>query len=127
MPVILVVDDDVQIREWMKGVLERDGYSVLEAGNGNQACAWYDRLQPDLVVMDMYMPDKEGLETILKMRRHRVPAKILAISGNFYESYDVGAIAKTFGAETALQKPFSAKELLEQVKLLLETGDRSGN
>ncbi|MBI3806563.1 MAG: response regulator [Nitrospirae bacterium] len=122
MPLILVVDDDVQARKWMQTVLEAEGYRVLEAGDGNEALAQYALHQPDLVVMDIYMPGKEGLETILQLSNHYLTVKVLAVSGNFYEGYDVGTLAKSFGAKGILPKPFSAKELLDQVETLLKTG-----
>lgn len=120
-PVILVVDDDVQVRKWTLTFLEVEGYEVLEAKDGNESLALCTLHQPDLVVIDVYMPGKEGLETILLMRKHHSAVKILAISGHFHEGDDVGTTAKSFGANAILAKPFSTKELLNQIETLLKT------
>lgn len=120
-PLILVVDDDDQVRKWTLTFLEVEGYEVLEAKDGNEALALSTLHHPDLVVIDVYMPGKEGLETIQLMRKQHLTVKIIAISGHFYEGYDVGTIAKAFGANAILPKPFSAKELLNQVETLLKT------
>jgi len=121
MPLILVVDDDVQARKWTLTFLEVEGYEVLEAKDGNEALALSTLHQPDLVVIDVYMPGKEGLKTIQLMRKQHLTVKILAISGHFYEGYDVGTVAKAFGASAILPKPFSTKELLDQIETLLKT------
>jgi DNA-binding response OmpR family regulator len=121
MPLILVVDDDVQARKWTLTFLEVEGYEVLEAKDGNEALALSTLHQPDLVVIDVYIPGKEGLKTIQLMRKQHLTVKILAISGHFYEGYDVGTVAKAFGANAILPKPFSTKELLDQIETLLKT------
>jgi DNA-binding response OmpR family regulator len=120
-PVILVVVDDVQVRKWTLTFLEVEGYEVLEAKNGNEALALSTLHQPDLVVIDVYMPGEEGLETIQLMRKQHLTVKTIAISGHFYEGYDVGTIAKAFGANAILSKPFSTKELLNHIETLLKT------
>lgn len=119
LPLILVVDDDEQVREWLRIVLEEEGYRVAEAGDGNQAFKTIDREVPDLVVLDMLLPDKDGLETILQLRSERESVKILAISGQPIDAYDVFKVATTFGAHAALGKPFRAETLLEQVGSLV--------
>ena len=118
---ILVVDDDVQARKWTLTFLEVEGYEVLEAKDGNEALALSTLHQPDLVVINVYIPGKEGLKTIQLMRKQHLTVKILAISGHFYEGYDVGTVAKAFGANAILPKPFSTKELLDQIETLLKT------
>jgi|CXWL01.1.fsa_nt_gi DNA-binding response OmpR family regulator len=120
-PLILVVDDDVQARKWTLTFLEVEGYEALEAKDGNEALALSTLHQPDLVVIDVHMPGKEGLETILLMRKHHLTAKILAISDHFYEGDDVGTIAKSFGANAILSRPFSIKEFLDHIETLLKT------
>jgi two-component system KDP operon response regulator KdpE len=121
-PLILIVDDNVQVRRWMRTILEVKGYRVLEAGDGSEALAQYALHQPELVVIDIYMPGRDGLETITLIRKQHVTVKILAISGNFSKGYNVGAMAEALGAKGTLSKPFNSKELLDQVETLLKTG-----
>jgi CheY-like chemotaxis protein len=121
-PLILVVDDDVQAGKWTRTLLEVEGgYEVLEAKDGNEALALSTHHQPDLAVIDVYMPGGEGLEAILLMRRHYLRVKILAISGHFHEGDDAGRIAKSFGANAILSRPFSTEELLNCIETLLKT------
>jgi DNA-binding response OmpR family regulator len=121
IPLILVVNDDVQAGKWTRTFLEVEGYEALEAKDGNEALALSTLHQPDLAVIDVYMPGKEGLETIRLMRKHYLTVKILAISGHFHEGDDVGTTAKSFGANAILSKPFSTKELLNHIETLLKT------
>ncbi len=120
-PLILVVDDDVQAGKWTRTRLEVEGYEALEAKDGNEALALSTLHQPDLAVIEVYMPGEEGLEAILLMRRHYLTVKILAISGHFHEGDDVGTTAISFGANAILSKPFSTEELLKHIKTLLKT------
>jgi DNA-binding response OmpR family regulator len=120
MASILLVDDDEQLRPMLKIVLERAGHVVNEAGNGKEALASYSRQQTELVVTDLVMPDKEGLETIIELRRSYPALKIIAMSGggrtgvqNYLD------LAIKFGANHVLNKPFTNQELLEGVRLLL--------
>lgn len=118
-PLILVVDDDEQVREWLRIVLEEEGYRVIEAGDGNQAFKTMEQAVPDLVVLDMFLPDKDGLETILQLRNERASVKVLAVSGQPIDAYDVFKVATTFGAHAALAKPFRAEALIERVRSLV--------
>src|SRR5687767_10081306 len=120
MATILLVDDDEQLRPMLKMVLERAGHVVNEAGNGKEALMSYSRQQTELVVTDLVMPDKEGLETIIELRRAHPGLKIIAMSGggrtgasNYLE------LAVKFGANHILNKPFSNQELLDGVKMLV--------
>jgi len=120
MASILLVDDDEQLRPMLKMVLERAGHVVNEAGNGKEALVSYGRQQTELVVTDLVMPDKEGLETIMELRRTYPDLKIIAMSGggrtgaaNYLE------LAVKFGANHILNKPFSNQELLDGVQKLV--------
>src|SRR5688572_11536935 len=124
MASILLVDDDEQLRLMLKMVLEHAGHVVNEACNGKEALMSYSRQQTELVVTDLVMPHKEGLETIMELRRTYPDLKIIAMSGggrtgaqNYLE------LAMKFGANHILNKPFSNHELLDGVKLLILPGN----
>lgn len=119
MPTILVVDDDQQIRLWLRRLLEPKGYQVEEAGDGYAALAYLERAEPALVVLDLFMPKVEGLEIILHLRSQARSVKVLAISGNPIPGFNACEAARTFGAHDALAKPFSADLFLQRVEALL--------
>ncbi len=119
MPLILVADDDEQVRNWVRSVLEAEGYRVIEAEDGRQALLVIEREAPDLVILDVYLPVQDGLETILKLHQARTPVKILAISGQPLHGYDILKVAAAFGAHGLLEKPFSAGVLLQSVRSLV--------
>ncbi|MBI5317168.1 MAG: response regulator [Nitrospirae bacterium] len=119
MATILVVEDDEQLRSWLRRLLEDNGYLVFEAGNGSNALACIDREKPDLIVLDIYLPDKDGLETLLQLHKGCQTVKVLAISGKFNAGYGTDALAMLFGAAKTLAKPFTAAVFLEHVEQLL--------
>ena len=119
MPTILVVDDEQQIRTWLRSVLEANGYQVEEAHDGYAALAYLVRAKPALVVLDIFLPKVDGLDIVMHIRSNAKPAKILAISGNQIPGYDVCRTAKVLGADEALAKPFSAETFLKHVEMLL--------
>jgi CheY-like chemotaxis protein len=115
---ILLVEDDEAVRDILKKALVSSGHEVEEAENGNVALAAYRRQPCDLVITDLVMPEKDGLETILELRRMNPAVKIVAMSGGgrtlgpgqFYlES------AQLFGAYRVLAKPFTAAAFLHSV------------
>ena len=120
---ILVVDDDQQVREMIKLTLERDGYEVVEAGDGNEAIDVYCREEFDLVITDIVMPGKEGIETIMELRGINPKAKIIAISGGGrINPEDYLKWARRFGVTKTFTKPVDRDKLLEAVgNLLSET------
>jgi len=118
---ILLVDDDDQLRPLMRLVLERAGYSVREAHNGTDAMTQFTQHPADLVITDLIMPDKEGLALILELRRINRKIKIVAMSGGGrVNPKDYLEVAKKFGANLALNKPFSNSELIHAVRQALE-------
>ncbi len=119
MPLILIADDNQQICGWLRAVLEAEGHRVLEAADGKEAMATVEREAPDLMILDMYLPVQDGLETILLLHNSQSLIKILAISGQPLPGYDILKIATAFGAHGALEKPFSRDSLLQQVQNLV--------
>lgn len=117
---ILIIDDEPYILLMLKKMLERAGYEVDLASNGKQGMELFEKEHADLVITDIIMPDKEGLEIILEMKKQRPDLKIIAISGGGRispESYL--ECATHFGATRVFQKPFKQKELVSAVNELM--------
>jgi DNA-binding response OmpR family regulator len=120
MAVILLVDDDESFRKMLSMSLEAMGHKVIAVVDGAKAWAAYGAEPFDLVIMDLIMPNKEGLETIQQFRRNRSTVKILAITGGGRgNAGDLLSVARVFGAEATLQKPFSNEQLVATLKQLL--------
>jgi DNA-binding response OmpR family regulator len=120
MAKILLVDDNDDFREQSSQLLRLAGYMVTTAGNGNEALRLVQDDVFDLVITDLIMPEKEGIETIVKMRKQIPTLKIIAISGGGLiapENYLV--LARKLGAAQTLAKPFSGEELLGAVASVL--------
>jgi len=121
MPRVLVVDDEPEIRRLVRRVLEAEGLEVEEAPDGQEAVEACHRRPPDLMVLDLIMPRKEGLETIREVKSDLPSLKIIAISGGGQgqpEGYL--NLARHLGAERALAKPFLPMQLVQLVNELLE-------
>ncbi|MGW8314761.1 MAG: response regulator [Bacteroidales bacterium] len=114
---ILIIDDEVHILLMLKKMLERAGYSVDIASNGLEGLNLFRKDQPDLVITDIIMPEKEGLETIREMKKENPELKILAMSGGGKISADNYLdTAKIFGASGIIEKPFKQSSLLSLVE-----------
>lgn len=121
MALILVIDDEEGIRALLRDILQKEGHKVLEAPNGNVGVHLFHQNQPDLVITDIFMPEKEGTQTILELRKSYPNVKIIAISGGEIAArFDVLGTAKDFGALRVLAKPFHPKDLRQAVKELLD-------
>lgn len=120
MAKILVVDDDVQVREFINRVLLVDGHEVCQAPDGRVAVDICHRHLPDLMVIDLIMPDKEGLETIRELRREYPAMRILAISGGGLAGTDSYLrLAQRLGADDIMAKPMLSDDLRKTVGELL--------
>ena len=118
---ILVIDDDVQFNRMLCLILTEAGYTVSSAEDGDAGMKIFRQEAPDLVITDIYMPEKEGLETIIELRAVNPDIKILVISGGLTqmrmaETFD---LAETFGANAVLAKPFDMNTILSTVNKLL--------
>lgn len=116
---ILVVDDDAQLREMLCEFLEMAGYGVLTARHGAEGWEMVNAFHPELVVTDIVMPEHEGIEFILRMRKLASRPKVIAISGGFVNSDHYLQFARTMGADSTLSKPFMPNVLLDEVSRLL--------
>lgn len=122
MSSVLIVDDEDQLRTLMCETLKEAGYRVTEARDGTEALLQYRMAPADLVIMDILMPNQDGLETTVTLKREFPNVKIIAITGgsdmigilNFLD------VAKMLGAHRVLQKPFDMKALLDTVQAELE-------
>ncbi len=121
MASILVIDDETQTREMLKEMLKREGYEVIDAPDGEAGVKLYREKQTDLIITDIIMPEKEGIEIIMELRGDFPDVKIIAISGGGRsEPADYLNMAKRLGAERTFKKPFDRKEFLGAVRELLE-------
>ncbi len=119
MAKILIVDDDPDIMESKRVVLESAGYEIMVASDGKKGISAFREKLPDLVITDILMPEKEGLEIIRELKRDFPEVKIIAISGGVNikpEEEDYLKMAKQFGAIRTLTKPIEQEELLEAVR-----------
>ncbi|MDP9475465.1 MAG: response regulator transcription factor [Actinomycetota bacterium] len=116
MPRILVVDDEPNIREVVVRYLRRDGHTVVQAANGEEALELYRRTRPDLVVLDLMLPKVSGLEVCRRLGvEGRVPLIMLTARGE-EEDRIVGL---SLGADDYVVKPFSPRELAARVEAVL--------
>ncbi len=118
---ILIIDDEDQARNMLHQALERAGYEVVIARDGSEGIELFRSAPTDLIITDILMPEKEGLEIIMDLRREFPDVKIIAMSGgghmgnlNFLE------VAKRLGAQRTLQKPFGLQEVFQAVQELLQ-------
>ena len=121
MAQILIIDDDAQLLAMLRQTLEREGYEVMEASNGKEGLRQYRENPTDLIITDLIMPEKEGIEIIVELRRDFPDVKIIAISGG--GRVDPGqylSIAKSFGVQYTFAKPVERKKLLNAVRELLK-------
>jgi len=121
MALILIIDDNNQFRAMLREMLERTGYEVVEASDGKEGIKLYRENPTDLIITDLIMPEKEGIETIMELRRDFPDVKIIAISGG--GRLDPGQyliMAKSLGARYTFAKPVEREELLQAVEELLK-------
>ena len=115
---VLVADDEAAVRSFLRTVLERAGYEVLEAGDGKETLQRLRTQHVDLVIVDLVMPELEGIETIQILRRENPGLRIIAISGAFDGQFL--KTARLLGADEVLSKPVSAEMLLARTAELLK-------
>ena len=120
MAKILLVDDDTLVRTSLSLALEDAGHAVVQAVNGDEGLDALAREMFDLVVLDILMPEREGIETIREIRKTWTALPVLAISGGDKTGWsDFLKMASTLGANDTLAKPFTATDFLARVARLL--------
>src|SRR6266852_6483191 len=119
---ILVIDDDTELRALLRLALEMAGHQVLEASDGRQGIKAFSQQAADLILCDIILADKEGLETIRELRRRFPDVKIVAMSGGaFGGKWDFLPLAMKFGAARILKKPFDVGALTLVIDELLQS------
>jgi excisionase family DNA binding protein len=118
-PLVLIVDDDERVREYVRVNLEMEGYSVREAGNAEEGLAVLEEVSPDLILLDVMMPEVDGWEMLRRVQeRHGVGAiPVVMFSGKVDETAADEATAR--GAQGFLGKPFDPQQLIDHAKQLL--------
>ena len=118
---ILVVDDEAPVRNLLSDVLEKEGYSVFTAETGVEASSIYDSNDIDLVITDLVMPEKGGIDLIMELKKKDPNIKVIAISGGggITGRFDYLPIAKLVGATEIIAKPFQVTEIRAQVAKML--------
>jgi len=118
---ILVIDDDVLVLDMLYESLTREGYDVLRASNGEEGLRLYRKEPVDLIITDLFMPEKEGIETIIELRQDFPDVKIIAISGGGrIGTKDYLQMAKIFGVQRTFAKPVAREQLLDAIRVLIK-------
>ncbi len=118
---ILVMEDDMQFRQMLRLTLERGGYEVVEASDGMEGMKLYRQDPTDLIITDIIMPEKEGVETVIELKRDFPDVKIIAISGGSrgLDAQNCLSYVEQLGVERVFTKPFDRQELLGAIQELL--------
>jgi len=126
MQQILLIEDNAALRQMLTEALVEAGYSVTTAANGEEGCQLYRKYKFKLVITDIFMPDKEGLETIRELKEINPELDIIAMSGGGTRSFYAGSpgaelalkAAQRLGAGRVLNKPFKLSLLIDMVSEL---------
>jgi len=111
---VLIADDDPFIQKTLKFSLEEAGYIVSLAQNGREAIECAEALRPPVILLDVYMPDCDGIEALLELKRRLPQVRVFMMSGGgATRRYDFLEVATKFGAEGVIRKPLSVRALAE--------------
>ena len=120
MPTVMIVDDEESIRNMIHKSLNKTGYNVIEAENGKQAMEFVIKQKIDLIIADLVMPEKGGLELIMELDNNYPDIKKIAISGKIpVENESITGLTEEFGVEAVFSKPLELFDLLKIVKSLV--------
>jgi len=117
MAKILVVDDEEPIRTLVSKIVAKDGHEIMEAENGVHACKSFQDADIDLIITDLVMPEQNGIEMIIQLKKTHPAVKVIAISGGsgFSGQIDLLSVAKLLGAKHIIKKPFTVDQIREAV------------
>ncbi len=119
---ILILEDDEQFREFLQTILTDDGYQVDTVADGRQGLAAVANNHFDMVITDIFMPEIDGLQFLLKMRKKHPDITVIGMSGGGARMHpdEVLTMSKEFGAKITINKPFTKNDLLPLVRQLLK-------
>ena len=126
VPSVLVVDDDRLLLKVLKECLSQAGYHVATAENGSDALRKYQQARADVVVLDVFMPEQDGIETIRSLKAIDPDVRAIMISGNIQGSTYL-RMARNFGAQETLSKPFTCEAMTTVVQRLMDAGRPASN
>lgn len=120
MPRILVIDDEELLRATIVTTLTRAGFSVEEASDGQAGIAMFHKSHPDVIVTDIFMPNRDGIEIIMELKHLSPRTKIIVMTGGgCLRMMEIGFAAKVLGADHVLDKPFESESLLAAINAVL--------
>ncbi len=127
MATILIMDDDPGTRRMLRIAMEIVGHEVLEAGDGDEGLAELRKREVDVVVSDLVMPGKGGLEALMELRRSEKSLRIILMSGRIdMDTHAFRAMADQFGVDALLTKPFGVTQVLGAVEHALGERHEAG-
>lgn len=110
---ILIIDDEPLMRTMLRDIFEKEGHSVQEAPDGRAGLALWRQNPADVVRTDIFMPEKDGIEVILEIKRSRPEARVAAMSGGGHDrQLEMVPAAMVLGADRTIEKPFDRKAIL---------------
>ncbi|MCK9614468.1 MAG: response regulator [Candidatus Omnitrophica bacterium] len=115
---ILICDDEEGVRESLNLILGED-YNLAFTGNGNEALRYLEKANPDLIIMDIKMPQKNGLEALKELRQKKPNIKVIMVTG--YQSVETAAEASKYGILEYITKPFESSLVKETVQKVLKS------
>jgi len=115
---VLVIDDDPAVQEVMRRILIRNGFDVCTAPDGRVGLREVELKKPDLVLVDMIMPDIGGIEFLSRLAKSNDTTPVIAVSGNTFGKQFLRS-ARSLGARSILTKPFTENELIRRVHEVL--------
>jgi DNA-binding response OmpR family regulator len=122
MPRILVIDDEQLLRSTVVMILTRAGFIVVEASDGQAGIAMFHKNPPDIVLTDIFMPNRDGIEIIKELKHSSPLTKIIAMTGGGkLRMMEIASAAQVLGADYVLDKPFDSESLLTAINAVLVT------
>lgn len=113
---ILLVEDNNELRAMLKGAIEKNNHTVIEASNGREALNKFKSLFIDIVITDLLMPEQDGIGLIMELKKLKPDIKIIAISGGGKAGpTNYLNIAKTLGADATFSKPFNLRDIIDEI------------
>lgn len=119
MASILIVEDDAPVRALLRDILEEDGHHIREAENGHIGLTLYRESPADLVITDIMMPERDGMEVTLELTQEFLDARVIAMTGATGDK-NLLNVAKLFGARRVIQKPFTVEDIRRVVRFTLD-------